>query len=82
MIKDWVGSVMLSMLSMMMVSMKGMTRMTNDEAYAFLGGSVNDQSSAASPRQTAVKPLTDDCDDDKSSDDADEGKENKKRRRQ
>ena len=39
---------------------------------------MNDQSSAASPRQTAVQPLTDDCDDDKSSDDADEGKENKK----
>ena len=31
---------MLSMLSLMMMDMKGMARMTNDEASAFLGGSV------------------------------------------
>ena len=75
-----------------MMDMKGMARMTNDEASAFLGGSVyymysvqcilggsvNDPSSAASPRQNAVKPLTDDCNDGNSKDDPDEGSSNEK----
>ena len=43
-----------------------------------VGGSVNDPSSAASPRQNAVKPLTDDCNDGNSEDDPDEGSGNEK----
>ena len=39
---------------------------------------MNDQSSAASPRQTGVKPLTDDCHDDNSYDNAGDGNDNEK----
>ena len=39
---------------------------------------MNDPSSAASPRQNAVKPLTDDCNDGNSEDDPDEGSGNEK----